>query len=65
MIKLNPNILERNGEKVFVVLPYEEFILIQDELDDYDDIKKLRAAKAKEANAETIPLAQAKKEFGI
>lgn len=27
MVTIHPNILERDGKKAFVVLPYEEFIL--------------------------------------
>ena len=46
MITLHPSILERDGEKVFVVLPYNEFVMIEEELQDYEDLKMLRAAKA-------------------
>ena len=36
MIKLNAKILEKNGEKEFAVIPYEEFVKIQEELEDYE-----------------------------
>ncbi len=62
---MHPNILERNGKKAFVVLPYEEFFLIEEELDDYEDLKELRAAKIEEADAPTIPLSEARKELGL
>jgi len=51
MLTLHPNILERDGKKAFAVLPYEEFQNLQEELDQYEDLKDLRAAKTEEANA--------------
>jgi len=50
------NILKKDGKKEFAVLPYEEFLRVQEELEDYDDLKELRAAKSKEANSETVSL---------
>ena len=51
MLTLHPNILKRDGKKAFAVLPYEEFQNLQEELDEYEDLKDLRAAKEKEGNA--------------
>ena len=51
MLTLHPNILEKDGKKAFAVLPYEEFQNLQEELDQYEDLKDLRAAKAREASA--------------
>lgn len=51
MLTLHPNILEKDGKKAFAVLPYEEFQNVQEELDQYEDLKDLRAAKSREANA--------------
>jgi len=65
MITLNPNILEKAGKKEFVVLPYEEFLKIQEELEDYEDLKTLRKAKSKETDAETVSLAEARKQYGV
>ena len=31
MVTIHPNILERDGKKAFVVLPYEEFVMIEEE----------------------------------
>ncbi|MFV1975863.1 MAG: type II toxin-antitoxin system Phd/YefM family antitoxin [Candidatus Scalindua sp.] len=45
MITLHPSILEQNGKKQFAVSPYEEFLKIQEELSDYEDLKELRQAK--------------------
>lgn len=65
MVTLHPNILEQNGKKQFVVIPYEEFLQIQEELNDYEDLKELRQAKEAERDAPTISLEKAKKELGI
>jgi len=51
MLTLHPNILEKDGKKAFAVLPYEEFENLQEELDQYEDLKDIRAAKSREANA--------------
>ena len=65
MVTLHPKILEKDGKKEFAVLPYEEFLKIQEELEDFEAFKALRDAKVKEANSETISLAEAKQEYGI
>lgn len=65
MVTVHPTILERDGKKEFVVLPYEEFVSMEEELQDYEDLKMLRAAKAEEANAPTTSLAEVRKELGL
>ena len=65
MISLHPKILGKNGKKEFAVIPYEEFVKIQEELDDYESLKALREAKAKEGNAETTSFDDAGKKFNI
>ena len=65
MITLHPNILEKDGEKEFAVLPYDEFVKLQEELDDFEDLKALRHAKQREADAPTIPLLEVAKALGL
>ncbi len=65
MVTLHPNILERDGKKAFAVLPYEEFVRIGEELNDFEDLKDLRAAKAEEANAPTTSLASVRMKLKI
>ena len=62
---LRPQILEKNGEKQFVVLPYEQFVEVQEALDDLEDIKALRAAKDAERDEPTVPLAEIERELGL
>ena len=65
MITLHPNILEHDGKKTFAVLPYEEFLQVREALEDYQDLKDLREAKALEGDAAAIPLSSVRKELNI
>ncbi len=65
MIELHPEVLEKNGKKEFVVLPYEEFIALQEILADAEDALDLRAAKQEEQDAPTISLAEVKSSLAI
>ena len=65
MVTLHPNILEQEGKKRFVVLPYSEFIALQEELQDYYDLKELREAKKEEGEAPTLSFEEVKKELGL
>jgi len=62
---INAQVIEKNGKKEFVVLSYEEFLRIQDKLDNYEDLRNLREAKEMEGGAPTISLKEAKKELNI
>jgi PHD/YefM family antitoxin component YafN of YafNO toxin-antitoxin module len=55
-MSIHPQVIEKEGKKEFVVLPYEEFLAIKENLEDYEDLKDLREAKAAAADAPTIPL---------
>ncbi len=65
MVAIHPSILEHDGQKAFVVLPYEEFLAVEEELEQYEDLKQLREAKAEEANAPTLSLDAVKEELGL
>jgi len=65
MIKIRPTIIEKNNKKEFVVLPYEDFLKIQAELEDYEDLKMLRRAKRREGKAPAIELKDVKKQWGL
>lgn len=62
---LNPHILEKNGKKEFVILPYEDFLKMQEVIENYEDLRILRKAKKKESSSPTISLKKAKKELNI
>ncbi len=61
-IELHSEFLTKNGQKQFVVLPYEEFELIKETL---EDLKLLRSAKAESHNENSIPLDTVKEQFGL
>ena len=58
MATLNAQIIKKAGKKEYAVIPYEEFLKLQEALDDYEDLRCLRAAKAAERNAATIAQGQ-------
>ena len=65
MVTIHPNVLERDGKKAFVVLPYEEFVMIEEELQEYEDLKELRAARVAEADEPSVSLREVKKELEL
>jgi hypothetical protein len=65
MMKLHPEILVKDGKKQFAILPYEEFVALQERLADAEDLLELRKAKREEGGKRSIPLAEAKRTLGI
>ncbi len=65
MLELHPQILENKGKREFVVLPYEEFIALQEILADAQDLTELREAKNAEGDAQTMGLDEVKKHLGM
>jgi PHD/YefM family antitoxin component YafN of YafNO toxin-antitoxin module len=45
-MSIHPQIIEKDGRKEFVVLPYEEFLQMQEEIENYEDLHTLREEKA-------------------
>jgi PHD/YefM family antitoxin component YafN of YafNO toxin-antitoxin module len=64
MVTLHAQIIKKNGKKEYVILPYEEFLKVQEELEDYEDLRCLRAAKQEEKDSPTIGVAEVKKQIG-
>jgi len=64
-IELHPEFLTKDGKKEFAVLSYQEFLALQQWLEDAEDLLDLRAAQKDEANTPTISLSEVEKEFGI
>jgi hypothetical protein len=63
-LKLHPEILKKNGENQFAVLPYDEFVALQERLADAEDALTLRKAKSAEGKKKSIPLADVKRKLG-
>ncbi len=64
-IELHPEFLTKNGEKQFAVLTYQEYVALQEWLEDAEDLLDLRAAQKEEANALTVSLSEMEKKFEI
>ena len=65
MLDLHPNILEFEGRKAFVVLPYAEYLEIEEQLQQLEDIRTLRQAKNREADAPTVTLSEARARYDL
>ena len=65
MLKLHPEILIKDGQKQFAILPYEEFLAIQERLADADDLLELRKAKRAEGRNRSVPLTEVKRQLGL
>jgi PHD/YefM family antitoxin component YafN of YafNO toxin-antitoxin module len=62
---IHAEILKKNGKKQFAILPYEEFVAVQERLADLEDLQTLRHAKRAEGKKRSIPLAEAKRRLGL
>jgi hypothetical protein len=65
MIELHPEILRRTAKTNSSSYPHEEFIALQELLNDYEDLLDLRAAKKQEHAEPSVPLAEVKNELGL
>lgn len=55
-MSIHPQVIEKDGRKEFVVLPYDEFLALQEQLEDYQDLMDLREAKRESQHEAAIPL---------
>ena len=62
-MSLHPQIIGKDGRKEFVVLPYEEFLLMQAEIEDYEDLRTLREEKASAYAEPTRALEEVQREI--
>lgn len=63
MMTLHPEILVKNVEKQFAILPYEEFMSLKERLEDMEGLLQLRKAKKAEGRKRTVPLARVKRQL--
>lgn len=64
-LTLHPEILVNDGKEQFAVLPYEEFLSVQERLADAEDVLELRKAKRTEGRKRSIPLAEVKRKLRL
>jgi len=62
---LHPQVIEKEGRKEFVVLPYEEFLQIQDALEDFEDLRELRKERNESMDTPLRSLREIGKELGF
>lgn len=60
MVTLNAQIIKKEGKKEYAIIPYDDFLKIQEELANYEDLLCLRKAKKAEKNSPTISLDELK-----
>jgi hypothetical protein len=65
MVTMHASILKHDGKEAFAVLPFEEFVRVREELEDYDDLKDLRTAKDAERAAPTTPLFEVRRKLRL
>lgn len=47
---MKAQIIENHGKKEFAVIPYKDYLRMQEELEDYHDLRELRRAKGDPKN---------------
>ena len=62
---MTAQIIEKAGKKEFAVIPYKEFLKMQEALEDYHALKELRKAKADKKNQQGRPFAAVAHELGL
>ncbi len=62
---MKTQIIEKHGKKEFAVIPYKDFLRIQEDLEDYTDLKDLRKAKNDPMNQHGRLFNDAAKELGL
>lgn len=64
-IELHPEFLTKDGRREFAVLRYEEFLELEEWLQDASDLLEIRDARVEIPQEPNIKLEEIEKEFGI
>ncbi|MBA3334869.1 MAG: type II toxin-antitoxin system Phd/YefM family antitoxin [Acidobacteria bacterium] len=62
---MEPQIIEKKGKKEFAVIPYKDFIRMQEELENYYDLLELRQAKSDLRNQKGRKFTEVVEELGL
>jgi len=62
-MSIHPQFIEKDGDKAFVVLPYDEYMAMKSPFEDYEDLKALRQAKLESVGEDSIPYASIRKDL--
>jgi PHD/YefM family antitoxin component YafN of YafNO toxin-antitoxin module len=64
-MELHPQIIEKEGRKEFVVLPFEEYQALTELMYDYEDLRDLREAKEESKDQESVSLDKVISDLGF
>lgn len=64
-IELHPEFLSEAGEKRFAVLPYKEFVALQEWIEDTEDLFALRLAREENKDQRFYSTEEVRKDLGI
>lgn len=64
-IELHPEFLSSGGKKQFAVLTYEEFVALEEWIEDTHDLHALRLAREENRNEPSYTIDEVRKELGI
>lgn len=64
-IELHPEFLTKDGRKEFAVLRYEEFLELEQWLQDASDLLEIQYERMELPKEPNVPLEQIEKEFGL
>ena len=64
-MELHPQVIEKEGKKEFVVLPFDEYHALTELMHDYEDLRDLREAKEKSKGQEGVPLDKVISDLGL
>lgn len=64
-IELHPEFLSTGGRKQFAVIPYDEYVRLQEWIEDTMDLHELRLAREENKDRATYSLEEVKEQLGI
>jgi hypothetical protein len=62
---MKAQIIEKHGKKEFAVIPYKDFLRMQEDIEDYGDLRNLRRAKVDPMNQQGRSFEEVAKELGL
>jgi hypothetical protein len=62
---MSAQIITKAGKREFAVIPYKEFLRMQERLEEYEDLKALRQAKSEPDYRKRRPYEEVAKELGL
>ena len=65
MLELHPQIISRNGQREWAVLPWDEFEKLRALIEDAQDLRDLEASIRENADDAPLPYEQVRRELGL